>query len=124
MTRKPARKQAQKEKTVSTEREETPRERLRKKVEKAMGGPLEKVADSDTDPFVSYSSLKGAGFRSSSVDVEFLIPQDIDEATFEARVAETLADITRAREKMRSDQLEIDRLKAETRAMIARLLAA
>ena len=39
-----------------------------------------------------------------------------------ALITECMADVERAREKMGKDQLEIDRLKSETRMMIARLL--
>ena len=47
---------------------------------------------------------------------------EIDQVS--AWVDECLADVERAREKMSRDQNEIDRLKSETRIMIARLLAA
>jgi hypothetical protein len=47
-----------------------------------------------------------------------------DEAAFKTFLAETVAKVEGAREQMKNDQIEIDRLKSETRAMIARLLAA
>ena len=47
-----------------------------------------------------------------------------DEANIKAAIENTCAEIARAIELMRKDQEEIDRLKAETRAMLNKLKAA
>ena len=51
-------------------------------------------------------------------------PGPVSEDELQAFVAESLAKVERAREKMKRDQAEIDQLKAETRSMISKLLAA
>jgi Tfp pilus assembly protein PilN len=45
-------------------------------------------------------------------------------ADYEAAIDQCLTEIQRLREKMDKDQADIDRLKAETRAILARLKAA
>lgn len=45
-------------------------------------------------------------------------------AALEGAIAKLVAKIKRATKQMKSDQAEIDRLKAETRAMLAKLKAA
>lgn len=51
-------------------------------------------------------------------------PSAPDDAEVSGVIAKCIADIERDREQMKKDQEDIDRLKSETRAMIARLLAA
>ena len=45
-------------------------------------------------------------------------------ADIKAAIEKTCAEIARAVEQMRKDQVEIDQLKAETRAMLEKLRAA
>jgi hypothetical protein len=45
-------------------------------------------------------------------------------ADYEAAIEECLAEMQRLREKIDRDQADIDRLKVETRAILARLKAA
>ena len=45
-------------------------------------------------------------------------------AKFEAAISQCMVAMQQANEQMASDQAEIERLKAETRAMLARLKAA
>jgi hypothetical protein len=45
-------------------------------------------------------------------------------ADYEAAIDQCLAEMQRLREKMDRDQADIDRLKAETRAILAKLKAA
>ena len=45
-------------------------------------------------------------------------------ADIESAIEDTCAEIARSIEQMRKDQAEIDRLKAETRAMLEQLKAA
>ena len=53
-----------------------------------------------------------------------LEPTAEEAAQIEAASKELLAEIKRANNQMTSDQQEIDRLKAETRAILAKLKAA
>ena len=53
-----------------------------------------------------------------------LEPTAEEAAQIEAASKELLAEIKRANDQMASDQQEIDRLKAETRAILAKLKAA
>jgi polyhydroxyalkanoate synthesis regulator phasin len=46
------------------------------------------------------------------------------EAKLREAIAEILDDVERARARMRTDQVEIDRLRMETRTMLSKLLAA
>jgi uncharacterized protein YlxW (UPF0749 family) len=53
-----------------------------------------------------------------------LEPTADEAADIQAAVTELLAEMKRANEKMDSDQREIDRLKAQTRATLTKLQAA
>ena len=53
-----------------------------------------------------------------------LEPGDANSTDFPAEVTECIAEIDRVRKQMEIDQDEIDRLKLETREMLARLKAA
>ena len=59
----------------------------------------------------------GAADRGAAAD-------DPDEQELRSAIEDSLATIERSRVKMQSDQVEIDRLRTETRTMISRLLAA
>jgi hypothetical protein len=62
--------------------------------------------------------------RESASGVAEVAAETEEDAELKALIAECVANVERAREKMIRDQVEIDRLKSETRVMIARLLAA
>ncbi|MDQ3746715.1 MAG: hypothetical protein M3444_20280 [Acidobacteriota bacterium] len=51
-------------------------------------------------------------------------PPDAEHADLRAAVDECIAEIDRVRKRMENDQEEIDRLKSETREILARLKAA
>ncbi|MCA1631424.1 MAG: hypothetical protein LC785_14370 [Acidobacteria bacterium] len=53
-----------------------------------------------------------------------LEPTEGEAADIEAAVEALVAEMKRANEKMESDQREIDRLKAQTRATLSKLKAA
>jgi hypothetical protein len=58
------------------------------------------------------------------MDNPITLEPEAESAEIKAAVHECIAEIDRVRKQMETDQAEIDRLKAETREMLARLKAA
>ena len=58
------------------------------------------------------------------MDNPITLEPEAESAELKAAVHECIAEIDRVRKQMETDQVEIDRLKAETREMLGRLKAA
>lgn len=58
------------------------------------------------------------------MDNPITLEPEAESAERKAAVHECIAEIDRVRKQMETDQVEIDRLKAETREMLGRLRAA
>jgi hypothetical protein len=58
------------------------------------------------------------------MDNPITLEPEAESAEIRAAVHECIAEIDRVRKQMETDQVEIDRLKAETREMLGRLKAA
>ncbi|MDQ3256974.1 MAG: hypothetical protein M3R15_24295 [Acidobacteriota bacterium] len=77
------------------------------------------VAENTTVAFLKNDAAVNAGL----IDAQEKLPHD-EEVALSVVIAECLTDVEKSREKMASDQVDIDRLRTETRMMISTLLAA
>ncbi len=89
---------------------------------RALPGTLQQPSQSMDKSIAAHDKL---GLEESEMDKSSTIDINQEEAEkVEVAIAECLEAMQRANERMASDQAEIERLKAETRAILAKLEAA
>ena|ERR1051325_6382870 len=85
---------------------------------------LEEARDSIAQTVTEIKETVGAQVDAVLMATNPQLDDSFDEIELRALIDESLAIVEQAREKIKREQVEIDRLKSETRMMISRLLAA
>jgi polyhydroxyalkanoate synthesis regulator phasin len=100
-------------------------EDLRQVTEKRLGD-LKEQAIQASETLAKNAASALADARAIAEDAGDNLGRESEEAEAKLReaIAEILDDVERVRERMRTDQVEIDRLRMETRTMLSKLLAA
>ena len=110
--------EAGKAKLTSTTDEQISQEELQRRMNEAR----ERIAQTVTEIKETVTKQHAESRELIGIATEF--DERLDGTELEELIDESLAMVERSREKMKREQIEIDRLKSETRAMISKLLAA